>query len=209
MRTCIKFCGCTAWPDVELAIEAGADAVGMIFAPSPRRIDWDVAAQVAGRIESRISAVGVFVNPAQEDVARARALFPQMIVQLSGDETPDFAAQIGGIVFKAFHVGGAASTCELEARCDRYPGTLAMFDSREEGSFGGTGRVFDWTKIARLARTRPVVVAGGLTPHNVGACVQMVRPAWVDVRSGIETCGRKDAQKMRCFVEAVRKSDAA
>ena len=209
MRTRIKFCGCAAWADVDQAIAAGADAAGMIFADSPRRIDWDAAAEIAERIGSRIIPAGVFVNPSREEIARARALFPEMIVQLSGDETPEFVAGIEGAVIKAIHVDGDEDLGDLEASCNRYKSALAMFDTKSADAFGGTGRAFDWTKIAQIARSRPVVVAGGLTPENVGACVRTVRPAWLDVRSGIETSGRKDAGKMQRFIDAVRKSDAA
>ncbi len=209
MSTRIKFCGCTSWSDVELAIAAGADAAGMIFAPSPRRIDWGAAEEIASRIATHIVPAGVFVNPAKEEIARARALFPKMIVQLSGDETPEFVRDITGVVIKAIHVSEQSVAADLETTCERYPETLAMFDSKAVDLFGGTGQAFDWTKIAALARRRQIVVAGGLTPENVGACVRTIRPAWVDVRSGIETAGRKDSEKMRRFVEAVRANDAA
>jgi phosphoribosylanthranilate isomerase len=209
MSTRIKFCGCTSWADVELAIDAGADAAGMIFAPSPRRIDWGAAEDIGTRIGTSILPVGVFVNPSMEDIERVRALFPEMAVQLSGDETPEFARAIGGTVFKAIHVNSNDTPRELEAVCDRYTGVWPMFDSASAGLFGGTGRTFDWRAIAKLARSRAVIVAGGLTPENVGSCIRMVRPAWVDVRSGIETFEQKDAQKMKRFVAAVRENDAA
>jgi phosphoribosylanthranilate isomerase len=83
-----------------------------------------------------------------------------------------------------------------------------MFDSSVAGSFGGTGRAFDWSLVAALARERPLVMSGGLTPANVGACIRAVRPYAVDVRSGIETDGRKDPDKMRDFVRAVREADS-
>lgn len=181
----------------------------MIFAPSPRRIAWSDARAIAEQIDAAILPVGVFVNPSYEDVAQARALFPELVVQLSGEEPPDFAREIGGNVIKAIHVDTAATSDELEARCNRYAGALVLFDTKLAGAYGGTGERFDWSKIARIARTRDVVVAGGLDPENVGACVRDVRPAWVDVRSGIETAGRKDEEKMIRFVAAVRENDEA
>lgn len=208
MSTRIKFCGATSWADVELALETGADAVGMIFADSPRRMSWEAAREIAGRIPSQITPVAVFVNPSRDDIARARDLFPQALIQLSGDETPGFATSIGGHVIKAVHVGNE-TPLEMQRICERYAPSLVLFDTRVAGRYGGTGLTFDWTNIAKLARWRPVMVAGGLTPENVAACVRTVRPFGVDVRSGIETDGRKDVAKMRAFVRAVRETDAA
>lgn len=208
MSTRIKFCGATSWADVELAIETGADAVGMIFAPSPNQITWDAAREIAGRIPSHITPVGVFVNPTRDDVTRLRDFFPDALVQLSGEETPGFAKSIGGQVIKAIHVGNEAPYV-MERICDRYAPSLVLFDTRVAGKYGGTGLSFDWTNIAKLARWRPVMVAGGLNPDNVADCVRLVRPFGVDVRSGIETDGHKDVDKMRAFVRAVRETDAA
>lgn len=206
--TRIKFCGCTSWHDVQLALEAGADAIGMIFAPSERQIDWDAAREIAGRIPSGISPVGVFVNPTRTEIERVRELFPDLIVQLSGTEHPGFANSIHGTVIKALHVGNESAQ-EMERLCNRYAPSLVLFDTKVVGRFGGTGMTFDWSQIAALARWRPVMVAGGLTPGNVASCVKEVRPFGVDVRSGVETEGRKDFEKMRAFVKAVRGIDVS
>ncbi len=208
MSTRIKFCGARSWSDVELALAAGADAVGLIFAESPSRVSWIAAREIAARISSQITPVAVFVNPTPDDVARVRDLFPHALVQLSGDETPAFAKSIGAHVIKAVHVGDE-SPLRIEEICDSYAPSLVLFDTRVAGKYGGTGQTFDWTDIAKLARRRRVIVAGGLTPDNVAACVRTVRPFGVDVRSGIETNGSKDAVKMRAFVRAVRETDAA
>jgi phosphoribosylanthranilate isomerase len=208
MRTRVKFCGCQSPGDVARAQSAGADAFGMIFAPSPRQISLAQARAIA--LESAaITPVGVFVDPSIEEIEAVRGLFPSLVVQLSGDESPEFVARLDGTVIKAIHVEPGASDAELEARCNRYPAALVMFDTKIAGSYGGTGQRFDWSKIARLSAERAIVVAGGLTPENVGACVRGVHPAWVDVRSGIESDGRKDFEKMQRFVMAVRENDAA
>jgi len=208
MSTRIKFCGCNSWADVSLAIDEGADAAGMIFAASPRRIDWTAAAEIAQRIGTSILPIGVFVNPTMDEVERARWYFPELVVQLSGEETPEFVRAVGGSVIKAFHIAPGERPKDLDARCNAYA-ALPLFDTKIEGKWGGTGRSFDWSVLSQLSRMRPIAVAGGLTPENVGACVRMVHPAWVDVRTGVETGGRKDAQKMHRFVAAVRESDAA
>jgi phosphoribosylanthranilate isomerase len=204
MPTRVKFCGCMNWADVSLAIDEGADAAGMIFSASDRRIDWNAAADIAARIGDQIVPVGVFVNPLLEDVERARWYFPELVVQLSGNESAEFVHAIGGSVIKALHVRLDDSAEELEAHCTAFAPAIPLFDTHVDGRYGGTGTTFDWSKVAQIARTRRIVVAGGLTPENVGACVRAVRPAWVDVRSGIETSGRKDADKMLRFVQAVR-----
>ncbi|HTU71123.1 MAG TPA: phosphoribosylanthranilate isomerase [Candidatus Baltobacteraceae bacterium] len=209
MSTRIKFCGCSTWADVTLAIDTGADAVGMIFAPSPRGIDSNAAAEIAQRIGTSIVAVGVFVDPSIEDVERARWLFPHLVVQLSGNESPEFVRAVGEPVVKGIHVGEHDGVQELRTLCDRYAPAMPLFDTKVDGMYGGTGRTFPWPVAASIARSRDIVVAGGLTPENVGDCIRTVRPAWVDVRSGIESGGRKDALKMERFVAAVREADEA
>ena len=209
MSTRVKICGCTSWEDVELVVDAGADAFGMIFAPSPRRITWEAAERIAMRVPSTITPVGVFVNPARHDIERVRALFPTMLVQLSGHEPPAFAASVGGTVIKTIPVGADDTTAKIETTCNRYAGTLVMFDTHVNGMSGGTGIPFEWERIASIARWRPSMVAGGLTPENVAGCVRAVRPFAVDVRSGVETNGKKDEEKVRAFVRAVRECYAA
>jgi phosphoribosylanthranilate isomerase len=203
----IKFCGCTSPADAQLARDAGADAFGLIFAPSPRRISWESAREIAAGRPAGITPAGVFVNPAIGDIERFRSLFPDGIVQLSGDETPEFVAAVQGSVIKVVHIEGQTPQ-DLEAVCNRYAPALVMFDTKAASAYGGTGTTFAWENVAAYARWHPVFVAGGLTPENVGDCVRSVRPFGVDVRSGIESDGRKDVEKMRRFVRAVRESDA-
>ncbi len=208
MSTRIKFCGATSWEDVELSVTAGADAFGMIFADSPRRIEWREVERIAARLGNIITPVGVFVNPTRDEIQRVRDLFPQMLVQLSGNEPVAFTHSIHGIVIKAIHVGDQ-SEAEMERICRRYAPALVLFDTKVAGKYGGTGLTFDWSHIAHMARWRPVMVSGGLTPENVGHLVRTVRPFGVDVRSGIETDDGKDIAKMRKFVQQVRENDAA
>ena len=200
----IKFCGCTSSRDVELAIEAGADAFGMIFAPSPREISMEAASEIARRMSPSIEPVAVFVNPTMELVESVRKLFPNLRLQFSGDETPDFVATFGDRAIKAIHVDKEATLDA--ARAARFADATLLLDARHDGMAGGTGRTFAWEHAVPLARERRVVVAGGLTPENVAECVERVRPFGVDVRSGIENDDRKDLQKMHAFVRAVRES---
>lgn len=208
VSTRIKFCGCTSVADVELAHEAGADLFGMIFAESPRAISFNIAAEIARHVPHGIEPVAVFVNPARDDVERARSLFGGITIQLSGTEAPEFVDGISGGVVKAIHVGDDSEK-DIERACERYNRSILLFDSRVAGAFGGTGKTFNWSIVKQMARWRPCIIGGGLDSDNVRELVKTVRPYGVDVRSGIETDGRKDAAKMRAFVHAVRENDAA
>jgi phosphoribosylanthranilate isomerase len=199
-----KLCGCTRWTDVEMAIDAGADAFGMIFAASPRRIAWSEAEAIAARVPASIMPVAVFVNPTPDEVDAVRSLFPRALLQFSGDESPALVTPYGDRAIKAIHVDSLGTG--LAARAARFPDALLLFDSRHDVLAGGTGQSFAWKYAAPIAGTRRVVIAGGLTAENVSECLECAHPFGVDVRSGIETKGRKDSKKMRAFVRAVRES---
>lgn len=198
----IKFCGCTSLADVTMAAEAGADAFGMIFAPSPRRISLESAEEIARRLPATIQPVAVFVNPVDSEVEAVRELFPSAFLQFSGEEPPEFVGRYGERAIKAIHIDDR--TTLIEERCERFPVAFVLFDARQDGMAGGTGRTFDWNQIVPIAAQRRVVIAGGLSPENVAECVRRAHPFGVDVRTGIETAGRKDPSKMRDFVRAVR-----
>jgi phosphoribosylanthranilate isomerase len=208
--TRVKFCGIASVEDARLAAEHGVDEIGLIFAASPRRIDLATAVLVVGSLPPTIVPVGVFVDPTSEEIAAALGAIPNLTLQLSGDESPAFVDRLSAPIVKAIHVDPSGeSEASLRARADRYPRARLLFDTRSAAMAGGTGTTFAWNGLAALAREREIVVAGGLTPENVGACVRDIRPFGVDVRSGLETDGRKDAAKMRAFMEAVRTNDAA
>jgi phosphoribosylanthranilate isomerase len=192
-----------------LAIETGADAIGMIFAPSPRRIAESAARHIAEHLPPFITPVGVFVDPTREQIARAREIFPDLVVQLHGNESPSFVSSLDGKIIKTIHVPpDAADASAVEMAANQHPRAILLFDTIADGRLGGTGTAFPWRLVAPLARERQVIVGGGLSPENVPNCVRAVRPFGVDVRSGIETDGRKDAMKMRAFVQAVKDTDA-
>ncbi len=196
-------CGCTSAADAALAIEAGADAIGVIFAPSPRRITVRDAQTIAAEIPPYVSVVGVFVDPSLDELIVATSAIPRMQVQFSGHESPELCRRAGVPYLKVFHVDPAG---EWERDVDAYDG-VAMLDTASDVA-GGSGRTFAWERARSLARRRATIVAGGLTPENVADCVRTVRPFAVDVRSGVERSGRKDPEKMRAFVRAVREADA-
>ena len=211
MRTRVKICGCRGAEDAALAVEAGADAVGAILAAgTPRRVDLAQLHAIAAAIPALVSLVAVFVDPPAALVAEALACGARP--QFHGDEPADVCeASAAGPYLKAFHVRpGAAPAAEEFARfAAPYARATWLFDTaRPDGRSGGSGRTFDWSLARRLAGARPIVVSGGLTPENVGACVRAVRPYAVDVAGGVETNGRKDPLKVRAFVAAVRAADA-
>jgi len=194
-----------------LAVDAGADAVGVILAEgSERRVGIDRFHAIADHVPALVTLVAVFVDPPSSLVDEA--LKVGAIPQFHGDEPADLCeAFTGGHYLKAFHVRAdrPVSREAFDAFARPYEHATWLFDTaRASGGSGGTGRPFDWNVAAELAGERDVVVSGGLTPDNVGACVLGVRPYAVDVRSGVETNGVKDARKVRAFVDAVRAADA-
>lgn len=211
MRTRVKICGCTDVRDVALAVDAGADAVGVILAESsPRRVGITRLHQIAVAIPAFVTLVAVFVDPSAGLIDEA--LKVGAIPQFHGDEDADLCeAFAAGPYLKAFHVRpGLAATREAFARFARpYEHATWLFDTAGSGGrSGGTGTTFPWEIAPELAGDRPYVVSGGLTPENVGACVRAIHPYAVDVRSGVETNGVKDPEKIRAFVRAVREADA-
>lgn len=200
-------CGCVSEADVEHAVAAGADAVGLIFAASARRITLERAVTLAAGVPALVSVVGVFVDPSEAELREAVAAIPRLQLQFSGSESPALCAGTGAPYTKVFHIAGPDDAAAVRGRIARYPGALAMFETASAGR-GGSGQTFDWSLIEDVARERRVAVSGGLTPENVGACVRSVRPFAVDVRSGVESGDVKDPVKMRAFVRAVREADA-
>lgn len=209
MRTRIKFCGCRSVEDALLAVESGADAIGMIFAESTRRISLETAAAIALALPAYVTPVGVFSNAAPETVEDARRAVPGLVAQLHGDESPAYLEALSGRKMKTLHVAADDTAAELQGRAAQYPGVDLLLDTSTGGQRGGTGVPFAWDAARGLVRERRVVVAGGLNSQNAGECVRVLRPFGVDVCSGVETAGKKDREKMLAFVRAVRDADAA
>ncbi len=207
-RTRIKFCGLTCAADVALAVEAGAAAGGFITAPCPRRVELELLPELAAAVPSFVTKIGVTVSPGEAEAALLLDL--GFTLQFSGDEPAELCERLarGRAYLKAFHVRPLANDAPAPAARGGYLHATGLFDSRVDARYGGTGVPFLWQLVEAAAASRPVVVSGGLTPDNVGACIRSVRPYAVDVRSGIETAGRKDRAKMFAFVRAVREADA-
>jgi phosphoribosylanthranilate isomerase len=198
----VKICGVTSEEDALLAVAMGADAIGFVFAPSPRQIAPQKAADIAKRLPTEIVTVGVFRDESRQRVVDTIHHSKLRAAQLHGRETPadsHWIRQRVRLVIKAF----AAGDPELDA-ADEYGADAILIDSATPGS----GEVFDWSLAEGAPSNRRVILAGGLTPANVADAVRVVRPWGVDVASGVETApGRKDATKMRAFVAAAKAAE--
>jgi phosphoribosylanthranilate isomerase len=195
----VKICGITNVEDARAAVEAGADAIGLIFAPgSPRLVEPTAAHEIASAVPAHVKKVGVFVNEAVETVNRLAREVPLDLVQLHGAETPEFTRLVEVPVIKAVRVRGAIDVEHLRA----YKASAILLDTYVEGAHGGTGRTFDWDLARPVVRAGlPVLLSGGLTPENVAEAVRRVQPWGVDVSSGVESRpGRKDHDKVRAFI---------
>lgn len=207
MRTRIKICGLTRPEDAAAAVSSGADAVGVVLAPSKRQVTLDQAAAVLASVPPLVARIGVFVDARADDVWEAVARLGLSAVQFHGDEAPETCAAAPVPVIKALRVGPGLDPAALDA----YGGTVAAFllDTYVAGERGGTGETFDWLSVAgALPAWAPVVLAGGLGPANVGAAISALHPYAVDVSSGVEVApGVKDHRQIEEFVAAVRAAD--
>jgi phosphoribosylanthranilate isomerase len=208
VRTRIKFCGCRSVEDALLAVDAGADAIGMIFAESPRRIAVETASAIARVLPPYVTPVGVFSNAQQQEIESVRRVVPGLVAQLHGDESAAFAKALGGPKMKTLHVAPGDTEAGLLDRAAPFDDCDLLLDTSAGGQRGGTGVAFAWDVAVELVRSRRIVVAGGLTPQNAGECIRALHPFGLDVCSGVETAGKKDREKMSAFVRAVRDADA-
>ena len=205
--TRVKICGITRIEDGVAAAQAGADAIGLVFAPaSPRRVSAEQAADIAAALPPFVSCVALFVDPGAAQVRAVLETFRPDLLQFHGDEPPDFCAAFGLPYLKAVRVRPGTDLLQYAAL---YAGARGLLlDAYHPDSHGGTGQRFDWDLIPREL-PRPVVLAGGLDPDNVAAAVRRVRPWAVDVSSGVEMAkGIKDAGRIARFIREVRNADA-
>jgi phosphoribosylanthranilate isomerase len=216
--TRIKICGLSEIQHVLAAAEAGADFVGLVFAPSRRQVSTKKALRLIEAVcnlRLRPAVVGVFVNLAADEVNRIADYCHLDRVQLSGDETWDYCRQIERPIIKAVHVFNTQTAeeiiSEIATGYQLLPqhNLICLLDSKVADTYGGTGQAFDW-KLARKVSARfPVLIAGGLTPTNVGRLVKKTQPWGIDVSSGVETDGQKDTAKIIAFIRAVRRVKAS
>lgn len=207
MRTRIKICGITRIEDIDAAVDAGADAIGLVLVPSsPRFINIETAQALAAAIPPFVTRVGLFMDQSATEVDEVLEQVDLDLLQFHGQESPAFCEQWSLDYIKAIPMGGGVDPQGFAAN---YQNTRAfLLDSNALGGAGGMGETFDWQAIPELPR--PVILAGGLNPENVRSAVTQTHPWAVDVSSGVESAkGIKDAAKIRSFIQQVYKGDIA
>jgi phosphoribosylanthranilate isomerase len=204
-RTWIKMCGITRLSDALAASEAGVDALGFVFAESPRRIDAERARVIIRDLPPHVMRFGVFVDQTPAEISRVIAVAEIDRVQLHGFEEPMVRELAGTRVVKAFRARDESVLEEIHV----WATDFFILDTWRLDRAGGTGRTFDWSIAERARELGRLVLAGGLTPDNVTDAILAVRPFGVDVSSGIEIGpGEKDLALVRRFVDRVREADA-
>ncbi len=199
----IKVCGVRSPEDAIACVEAGVDTLGLNFWPgTPRCVDVATATRIVEAVAGRAGVVAVFVDAAEDAVRAVRDATGIEWVQLHGREPPALVEALLPRAYKAVRVGKGS----VRETARSYPGERILLDAAVPGAMpGGTGHAFDWALAAEIAHERPLVLAGGRHPGNVGDAIRAVRPFQVDVASGVERSpGVKDLAAVRAFVDAVR-----
>ena len=213
--TRIKICGIREEVHALAAVEAGADFVGFVFAPTRRQVSPAKARKIVDTVKkssSAIKPVGVFVDTPASEIDRTVDFCGLDWVQLSGNESWEYCRQIARPIIKAIRIGQQLRE-EINAELTVGLKTLSpqrfitLLDSQVEGKYGGTGITFNWRLAQQVAKEFSVIIAGGLNPENVAQAIEIATPWGVDVSSGVETDGTKDIAKIKAFIEAVRRAD--
>ena len=214
MSIWVKICGNTSLEDAWLAAEAGADAVGFVFAPSPRRVTAKQVGSITPRLPDALEKIGVFVDSGLDEIETTVRNCGLTGVQLHADGDAELPSQLrkrlgpGLRILRVLHFSVEVAECAGILAQDNNIDAL-LIDSRTATAAGGTGIAFDWTEAAKLlfrkANTQRYIAAGGLTPENVADAIATLRPWGIDVASGVEAApGRKDPDKVRIFVAKAR-----
>jgi phosphoribosylanthranilate isomerase len=202
--TIVKICGVRD-PEMALcALDAGADLIGMVFARSRRQISPPEAEAIARAVPDTRRLVGVFVNASAQDVQATVALYGLGYAQLSGDESAEYCRALGVPILRALRLSMPEDACS--ARVFAAVSDLIVLDAHVTGSYGGTGALANWGLAAGIAAEHRCLLAGGLNPANVGDAIRAVRPAGVDVSSGVEADGRKSPELIRRFIQSAREA---
>ncbi|MDP8940556.1 MAG: phosphoribosylanthranilate isomerase [Actinomycetota bacterium] len=202
--TIVKVCGITKPGDARVAAEASANAIGLVFAESPRQISVERAREIAAALPEGVLKVGVFVDAGPDEVLRIASEVGLDYAQLHGDESPETVAVVreGGLeVIKSLRVRDAGSLEKL----DEYGADFYLLDAYSEKAWGGTGERFDWGVAKALRGYANILVSGGLTPENVRAAIEFFEPYGVDASSSLEDApGIKNGERVRRFVSAAK-----
>lgn len=203
-RIKVKFCGITDREDAIGAVNLGADALGFIFAPSPRRILPEKARRIIKALPPLVKTVGVFVNEKVAEIREHINYCGLDLVQLHGDESPEICRELLPYTIKAFRIKDDSS---LQRIGDYHDSVRALLlDTYCEDKAGGTGKIFDWQLAVKIKETGiPVILSGGLGPSNIEAAIRVVRPYAVDVNSGVEERpGKKSYRMMKELMENIQ-----
>jgi len=199
----VKICGITDSRDARAAAEAGAAALGFIFyPPSPRYITPDDAKKIIAALPESVVYVGVFVNEKIETVKKISAALALDMIQLHGDESPDYCRQFQSArVIKALHLVSSRDVEDASV----YEAAAILADSRRRDLYGGTGEKSDWKLARDLKNRKPLILSGGLGPENIKDALTAVAPDAVDINSGVESApGKKDHEKLQCVFDTLR-----
>jgi len=197
----VKICGILSEAAALCATEHGADVLGFVFAESKREISLEHASSIISKVPKEIKKVGVFVNPSMERIVEVVSKTGIDIVQLHGNETPEFCREIPYPMIKAFSVERMDDLKNIH----KYPCEYILLDGPKGKYHGGNGIAFDWGILSGFDfRDKKVILAGGLNPENVTAAILETKANMVDVSSGVETNGQKDLEKIKTFLTRVK-----
>lgn len=204
MTVRIKICGLKNVEDALTAVDLGADALGFVFAPSSRQMTPEAVKNIIRQLPPFVTTVGVFVNSSSQEVNEIAAFTGLNVVQLHGEETPEFCREIKFPIVKAIRVKDESSLEQLE----EYQKIVKAFllDTYVAEAHGGTGKIFNWQLVPKAKAYGTVILAGGLTPDNVDEAIRATFPYGIDVSSGVETHGQKDLEKIRRFILKARRN---
>jgi phosphoribosylanthranilate isomerase len=204
----VKVCGITNLSDAMYAVECGADAIGFVFyQKSPRFVGKINAKEIISKLPPFISTVGVFVNQKIEDIIETVQGCSLNIIQLHGDESPDYCSKMPVMIIKAIRIKDGASLKKMPDYSTEQGRRVSAFllDSFSENDYGGTGKIFNWELAIGAKEYGRIILSGGLNPDNVREAIEKVRPYGVDVSSGVEEReGKKDRGKVKAFIERVK-----
>lgn len=193
----VKICGIRDISTALFAIENGADALGFVFAESKRKINPEAAGEIIRELPGEVLKVGVFVNETKATIEEIANVSGINVIQLHGDETPEFCSSFSLPVIKALSVGSPDDLSQLDGFSCEY----ILLDSPKGKYRGGNGVSFDWSILNKPLQDKKMILAGGLNPENVGEGIKAANPYMVDVSSGVETEGKKDPEKIKRFIE--------